>query len=84
MSCPLSYGDWLLVISSAERERNGDVGGGGIVVTSWGRAKSCTFGFMFVMCQIVFLASGCAGKNDVADVALGVRALGCAMVSAAV
>ena len=53
----------------------------GLVV---GRAESCTFGFMFVMCQIVFLASGCAGKNDVADVALGVRALGCAMVSAAV
>ena len=69
---------------SVERERNGDVGGGGIVVTCWGRSESCTFGFMFVICQVVCLASGCAGKGDIADIALGVRALGCAVVGAAV
>ena len=70
---------------SVERERNGDVGGGGIVVTCWGRSESCTFGFMFVICQVVCLASGCAWENDVvADIALGVRVLGCAVVGAAV
>ena len=66
-------------MSSAERERNG-----GIVVTWWGRSESCTFRFMFVVCQVVCLASGCAGKDDVADIAFGVRALGCAVVGAAV
>ena len=35
---------------------------------------------MFVVCQVVCLASGCAGKDDVADIELGVRALGCAVV----
>ena len=58
--------------------------GRSVLITSWGRSESCTFGFMFVMCQVVCLASGCAGENDVADIALGVRALGCAMVAFAV
>jgi hypothetical protein len=54
------------------------------VVTSWGWSESCPLGFMLVIGQVVCLASGCAGEGSLADIALGVRTLGCAVVSAAV
>ena len=54
------------------------------MVTSWRWSESCPLGFMLVICQVVCLASSCAGEGSLADIALGVRAFGCAMVSAAV
>ena len=60
-------------MSSAERERNGDVG-----------CVSCPFRFMLVVCKVMCLASGSTGEDSLADVALGVRAFGCTVVSAVV
>ena len=54
------------------------------MVTSWGWFESFPLGFMLVIGQVVCLASGCTGEGSLVDIALGVRALGCAVVSAAV
>ncbi len=55
-----------------------------VVVTRWRGSESCPLGFMLVVGKVMCLASGSTGEDGLADVALGVRAFGCTVVSAAV
>jgi hypothetical protein len=55
-----------------------------VVVTRWCGSESCTLGVVLVVGKVVCLPSGCVGEYGLADVTLGVRAFGCAVVYAAV